>query len=77
MITDNVKKGGVYIYYKSCLTSRVLIISRLNECLILEVKLNRKSVILSTLYRSLSQLTDEFDNFLSKLEDNLFYIISN
>ena len=70
-------KEEEFTFITKVLTSRVLIISRLNECLILEVKLNGKSVILSTLYRSLSQLTDESDNFLSKPEDNLFYIISN
>ena len=50
--------------------------SWLNVWLILEMKLNGKSVILSTLYRSPSQSTDEFDNFFSKFEDNLFSIIS-
>ena len=51
-------------------------ISWLNECLILEIKLNGKSMILSTLYRSRSQSTDEFENFLSEFEDKLFSIIS-
>ena len=75
---DNVKGGGFCNYHKSYLPLRVLDILRLNECLIFEVKLNGKSVILSTLYRSPSpfQFTDEFDNFLSKFEDNLFSIIS-
>ena len=35
---DNVKRGGVCICYKSCLPSRVLNISRLNKCVILEIK---------------------------------------
>ena len=46
------------------------------KCLILEIKCNGKSVILTTLYRTSSQSTDEFNNFLSKFEDNSFLIIS-
>lgn len=41
---DNVKRGEVCIYYKNCFPLRVLKISRLYECLILEI--NEKSVIL-------------------------------
>ena len=72
----NVKRGRVCICYKSCLSSSVLKIPRLNEGLILEIKLKEKSEIFSTLYRPPSQSTDEFDNFLSKFKDNLFSIIS-
>ena len=35
-----------------------------------------KVLILLTLYRSPFQLNDEFDNFISKFEDNLFSITS-
>ena len=70
----NNNKREVCIYYKSRQPLRVLNISRLNYCLILEIKLNGKSVILSTLCRSPSQSTNKFDNFLSKFEDNLFSI---
>ena len=73
---DNVKRRGVSIYYKSCLPLHFLNISQLNEWLILEIKLNIKSAILSTLQRLVFQFTDEFDNFLSKFEENLFSIIS-
>ena len=56
----------------------VLKISRLNKCLILEIKISGKFVILSTVYRSLCQPIDEIDeidDILSKFKDNLFSII--
>ena len=71
---NNNKREGVCIYYKSCQPLRVPNISQLNYCFILEIKRNGKSVILSTLCRSPSQSTDEFDNSLSKFEENLFSI---
>ena len=51
---NNVKKIRVCIYYKRFPLLRVRNISRINKCLILEMKLNGKSVILATLYRSSS-----------------------
>ena len=74
--SNNVKRGKVCIYYKSCPPLRVLIISRLSECLLLEIILSGKSVISSAIYRSPSQSTNQFNNFLSKFEDNSFSIIS-
>lgn len=46
---------------------RVLNISQLKKYLVLEIKLNRKSIILSTLYRSPSQSSEEFENLLFKV----------
>ena len=37
------------------------------------MKLNGKSVILSTLYRSRSQSTDEFDNFFFKVRGQFIF----
>ena len=70
------KGGGACIYCNNCLPLRVLNIWRLNKYVVLEVNFNGKSVLLSSLNRSPSQSTDEFHNFLSKFEDNLFSIIS-
>ena len=63
---------------QNCLPLSVLKISRLNKCLILEIKISGKFVILSTVYRSLCQPIDEIDeidDILSKFKDNLFSII--
>ena len=73
---DDIKRGGVCIYYKSCLPLRVLNISKLNECLILELKLKRKTIVLSTLYRSPSQTADEFESFMKNFEVNLNSMMS-
>ena len=61
---NNVKRGGICLYLKSCLATRVCNISKLNECAIIEVILNNKKGYIISLYRSSSQSSDEFDEFL-------------
>ena len=60
----NVKRGGVCVYYKEHLPLRVRNeLSFLPECLICEVKVNKKKCILTGLYRSLSQTVEQFPEF--------------
>ena len=65
---DNIKRGGVCIYYKESLPIRVISTPYLKEALLLEMDYNNKKVMISVIYRSPSQTNDEFDTFLSNLQ---------
>ena len=62
---NNIKRGGVCIYYKESLPVRVISLPYLKEALLLEMTCNNKKLILSVIYRSPSQINSEFDIFLS------------
>ena len=68
---DNIKRGGVYIYYKESLPVQIINQHHLKEPLLLEMSYNNKKVTVSVSYRSPSQSTDEFDSFLSNSENFL------
>ena len=68
---NNIKRGGVCIYYKESLPVRVINIPYIKEALLLEMNYNNKKVIISVIYRSPSQSTDEFESFLSNFEQLL------
>ena len=62
---DNIKRGGVCIYYKESLTVQIINQNYLKEALLLEMSYNNKKVIVSVIFCSPSQGTDDFDSFLS------------
>ena len=65
----NVKRGGVYIYFKESLSIRFLDVpSNLDECLLCELSYKNKKCFIATLYRSPSQSREEFEKFLSNFE---------
>ena len=68
---NNIKSGGVCIYYKESLPVRVISLPYLKEALLLEMTYNNKKVIVSVIYRSPSQNNSEFDLFLSNFEKPL------
>ena len=68
---DNIKRGGVCIYYKESLPVRVLSLPYLKEALLLEMIDNNKKIIVSVIYRSPSQSNREFNSFLSSFEQLL------
>ena len=68
---NNIKRGGVYIYYKESLPVRVINIPYIKEARLLEMNYNNKKVIISVIYRSPSQSTDEFESFLLNFEQLL------
>ena len=68
---DNIKRGGVCIYYRESLPVRNINLSYLKEALLLEMDYNNKKVIVSVIYRSPSQNCIEFDLFSSKFEQLL------
>ena len=65
---DNIKRGGVCIYYKESLPVRVISTPYFKEALFLEMNYNNKKVMVSVIYRSPGQTNDEFDAFLSNLQ---------
>ena len=65
---SNVKRGGVWIYYKKTLALKVISTPYLNESLLCEVTIGSKKYIIGTVYRSPSQNSDEFESFLSNFE---------
>ena len=65
---DNIKRGGVCIYYNESLPVRDIKLSYFKETLLLEMDYNNKKVIVSVIYRSPSQNNDEFNLLLSNLE---------
>ena len=68
---NDIKRGGVCIYYKESLPVRVINIPFIKEALLLEMNYNNKKVFISVIYRSPSQTTDEFDSFLLNFEQIL------
>ena len=65
---DNIKRGGVCIYYKESLPVRVISTPYFKEAVLLEMSYNNKKVMISVIYCSPSQTIDEFDAFLSNLQ---------
>ena len=67
----NTKRGGVCLYYKTCLPLRVSGIQYLNECINFELKIRDKLCTFVALYRSPSQSEDNFETFIDDFELNL------
>ena len=65
---NNVKRGGVCIYYKESLPVRVINLPYFKEALLLEMNHNNTKVLVSVIYRSPSKNYDEFDSFLSNFQ---------
>ena len=64
----NTKHGGVCLYYKTCLSLRVLDIQYLNECINFELNIGDKLCTFVALYRSPSQSLDKFETFIDNFE---------
>ena len=65
---NNIKRGGVCIYYKESLPVRVISLPYLKEALLLKMTYNNKKVIVSVIYRYPSQNNSEIGTFLSSFE---------
>ena len=63
----NTKRGGVCLYYKTCLPLRVLDIQYLNECINFELKIGDKLCTFVALYRSSSQSQNNAETFIDNL----------
>ena len=67
----NTKRVGVCLYYKTCLSLRVLGIQYLKECINFELKIGDKLCTFAALYRSPSQSQNNFETFIDNFELNL------
>ena len=66
---NNIRIGGVCIYYREGLAiKRRRDLELLNEMVCAEVNVARKKILFSVLYRSPSQNSEEFDEFISRLQ---------
>ena len=61
--TGNVKRGGVRIYFKESLPVSCIPNLFLKEYLVFEVSINNKRGYVVSLYRSPSQISDDFNSF--------------
>ena len=57
------KRRGIRCYFKESLPIRILKITPITDCLVLEVLCNNKLIIVSTIYRSPGQSSQEFAQF--------------
>ena len=71
------KRGGVCIYYKSYLPLRTIDINYLNESVRFELMVGDKLCNFIALYRSPSQLQDQFESFIENLRLNLESAMQN
>ena len=66
---ENVKRGGVCIYFKEYFSILFLDVpSNLDECLLCELSYKNKKCFIATLYRSPSQSREDFEKFHSNFE---------
>ena len=65
---NNVKRGGVCIYYKESLPVRIINLPYLQEALLLELNDLKIKKNISSLYRSPSQKSEKFESFLTNFE---------
>ena len=78
---DKIKGGGVGFYIQENMSYSIVenlspFIPKLFECLSIEVTINSKKTIFSSLYRSPSSKTEDMVTFLSNLDTLLFNISS-
>ena len=72
---SNTKRGGVCIYFEESLPLRLCNVSYLNECTCFETVISNKPFNFISLYRSPSQCSDEFENFVYNLDLTLDALI--
>ena len=65
---DNIKRGGVCIYYKESLPVRIKTLPYFKEALFLEMIHNNKKVIVSVIDRSPTENNCECDSFLTNFD---------
>ena len=65
---DNVKRGGVCLYYKENLSPRIISTSYFDQCLLCEVTCQNEKGYIAVIYCSPSQSCSEFEDFLFNLE---------
>ena len=65
---DNIKREGIWLYFKKSLALRKIESSHISECLLCEVNVKGQVGFIFVSYRSPSQTSSQFDDFLSNFE---------
>ena len=71
---NDVKRGGLCIYYRQSLLVRVISIPYLREAVLLELAQNNNKIFVSVVYRTPSQTNDNLTNVLLNFEKILLDI---
>ena len=74
---SNTKRGGVCVCYQESLSVRALHLTNLIEFIICEVSIQSRKRYIGVIYRSPSQSTAKFEEFLSNLGDILNTTVSS
>ena len=74
---SNTKRGGVCVCYQESLSVRALHLTNLIEFIICEVSIQSRKRYIGVIYRSPSQSTAKFEEFLSNFEDILNTTVSS
>ena len=84
IIPSDSKRAGICFYYKESLGGKIINLSARNERILCEVSMENCKDFIAVRCRSPSQNNDQFENFLSSIEDlinkitlsnPLFYLI--
>ena len=62
---DNVKRGGVCLYYRENLTLRLVDTPYIEQCILCEINIQNTTGYVAVIYRSPSQSSNEFEEFLA------------
>ena len=66
---SDTKTGGVCVYFREGLAiKRRKDLETLQEMVVTEIMIARKKILFTTIYRSLSQNSEQFENFINKLQ---------
>ena len=73
---SDTKRGGVCLYFKTCLPVKIVDFCFLTECINFEITIENKLCNFIFLYRSPSQTSDQFQDFMKNFELNLETVIN-
>ena len=73
----NLKKGGMCVHFKETLPVSFLPIPYLKECIVFEVSINNKRGYVISIYRSASQMSNDFNLSTTNLEKLVVKISSS
>ena len=65
---DNVKRGGVCLYYRENLTLRLVDALYIDQCIICVINIQNTTSCVAVIYKSPSQSSSEFEEFLVKFD---------
>ena len=71
---DDVKRGGVSIYYKENISLSIISTSYFDQCLLGEVTSQNQKGSIAVIYRSPNQSCNEFEDFLFNFEKLIYQI---